>query len=276
MKRSLSAALGVVVMATCTPAFADVPACLQAAERAQPLRAAGELRNARAQLIACSASSCPRAVRVDCTRWLTEVESALPSVVIQARDANGADLARVTVSVDGVVQQSTHDGLAISVDPGPRVFRLEAPGREATQQTLIVREGEKNRVVAVVLRRPGEPLRPAPAPAPVAKVEQERGGVPAGAWILGGAGLLAIGGGVALWLSGRNDRDDLRGQCASAPSCAQGDIDAAKTKLVVGDVLAGAGVLAIGAGVWLALRPSSSSSTAVTMGPRGFDVLHAF
>ena len=278
VRRSLAGTIGVLVTLACSPAFADVPSCLQAAERAQPLRRSGELRQARAQLITCSATSCPRAVRADCTRWLNEVEIALPSVVIQARDASGVDVVDVTVSIDGVVQQRALDGLAIAVDPGTRVLKFEAPGRDATQQTLVVREGEKNRVVPVVLSRPGGVGRPALAPAPIANVAVAggRNGLPVGAWILGGAGLLAIGGGVALWARGVSERDDLRGECASAASCVQGDIDAAKTKLVIGDVLVGVGALAVVAGVWLALRSGSSASTAVMVGPRGVGVLHPF
>lgn len=272
MKRSLAGALGIAVVAACSTALADVPACLRAAEHAQPLRRGGELRAARAELIACSSASCPRAVRADCTQWLTEVESALPSVVIQARDGSGADVGEVTVMVDGVVQQRALDGLAMPVDPGPRLFRFDAPGRVAAQQTLVIREGEKNRVVPVVLVRLGDQGR---AAAPV-KVERERGGVPLGAWILGGAGLLAAAGGVALWARGVSDRDDLRTQCVSPASCEQDDIDAAKTRLVVGDVLVGVGVLAVAAGVWFALRSGPAGSTVVSTGPRGGGVVFGF
>ena len=272
MKRSLAGALGIAVVAACSPAFADIPACLQAAERAQPLRRGGELRAARAQLIACSSSSCPRAVRADCTQWLAEVESALPSVVIQARDAGGADVGDVTVMIDGVVQQRALDGLAMPVDPGTRLFRFDAPGRAAAQQTLVIREGEKNRVVPVVLVRLGDQGRTAPT----VNVERERSAVPLGAWVLGGVGLLAASGGVVLWAGGVSERDDLRTRCASASSCEQGDIDAAKTRLVVGDVLVGAGVLAVAAGVWLALRSRSTGSTVVRVEPRGGGVLFGF
>lgn len=274
MRSALSCSLGLVVLLACSPALADVASCLQAAERAQPLRGAGALRQARAELITCSATSCPRAVRADCTRWLTEVETAIPTVVVQAHDASGADIVDVTVSIDGVMQQKALDGLAISVDPGTRVFRFEAQGRASTERTLAIREGEKSRVVPVVLLRPGEQTQRPPAPIGVA--EQRRSGVPTATWILGGAGLIAASGGIALWALGTSERSDLRSECASAASCQQSDVDAAKTKLVVGDVLVAAGVLAIAAGVWLALRPSSTSSTVVTVAPRGLDVLGAF
>jgi hypothetical protein len=85
-----------------------------------------------------------------------------------------------------------------------------------------------------------------------------------------------VGGGVVLWARGVGERNDLRDQCASAASCAAGDIDAAKTTLVVGDVLVGVGVVALAASLWLALRSPASSSSAVTLGPRGAAARIAF
>ena len=147
---AVTVAVGVSLISA--TAFADVPTCLQAAERAQPLRRAGQLRAAREALIVCSALSCPRAVRADCTQWLSEVEIAQPSVVIQARDGSGADIVDVTVSVDGVVRQNALDGLSVPVDPGTRVFRFEAPGRVASEQTLAIRVGEKISTVQLLRR----------------------------------------------------------------------------------------------------------------------------
>lgn len=272
--------VGAVLLTASAPAWGNVKSCLDAAERAQPLRASGELRRAREELITCSAEACPRAVRADCTRWLGEVVSAMPLVVVQARGADGSDVVDVTVSVDGLVQQRRLDGLAIPVDPGTRVFRFESPGRTSVEQTLAIREGEKHRVVPVTLMRLGE-IAPGPsaatAPPPAARAgDASQRGVPVAAWALGGAGLLAIGGGALLWASGLSERHDLRAQCASAPSCAQSDIDAAKSKLLLGDVLVGVGVVAIAVGVWLGLRSSGHASPVLTVGSTGSGLLHTF
>jgi hypothetical protein len=277
----LSALVAGFVTAASPPASADVAACLQAAERAQPLRRAGELREARARLIACSSPECPGQVRIDCTRWLTELESAQPTIVVQAKDARGLDVVDVAVSVDGILLRTSLDGLAWPVDPGTRVMRFEAPGRAPVTQTLAIREGERNRVVTVVLVDPSTPARPAALADPQPKrdvhgVEEEHHPIPAISWVLGGVGALAVGGGVVLWASGIAERDALRGQCASGPSCSQRDIDAAKTTLRVGDVLAGVGVLSLGAAVVVALRSLGSSPTTVVLGPTRVGLVHQF
>ena len=75
---------------------------------------------------------------------------------------------------------------------------------------------------------------------------------------MGGIGVALLGTGAVFWGVGSAERSNLREECASAASCTQSDIDAAKTKLVVGDVVAGVGVLAVAAGLWFALRNSTS------------------
>ena len=274
-----AAAWTIASLATAATAHADVKVCLETAERAQPLRASGELRRARNQLIICSADTCPRAIRADCMRWLAEVEGAMPRVVVQARDPNGADIVDVTVSIDGVVQQRRLDGLAIPVDPGTRVFRFESPGREPSEQTLAVREGEKQRTIPVVMMRPGERKSDPSAPAPlfVPAPDPHRDGVSPAVWALGGAGLLVVGGGAILWAQGVSERNELRNQCASAASCARSDIDAARTKLVVGDVLVGVGAVSVALSVWLGLRAGARPSpTSFVVTPGGAALLHSF
>ena len=272
VKRLRVVALAVGIVAFGRPARADVASCLEAAEQAQPLRAAGELRQARARLVTCAAASCPRQVRADCTRWLAEVESALPSVVIQARESGGADVLDVTLSVDGVAQRGPVDGLAIAMDPGKHVLRIGALGREPVTQTVAIREGEKNRLVAIAFPKPVSVVPP-PAPARPERFPGPTSGIAPVAWAVGGAGLLLAATGVVLWVQGIGERDDLRAKCGTAASCTQGNIDAARTRLIVGDVLVGAGALAVGAGVWLAVR---SSSTTVSIGPGHLSLAQAF
>ena len=268
---AIAAALATGMSLLSASASADVSACLQSAEHAQASRRRGELRQARTELIACSAAGCPNAVRADCTRWLGEVDAALPSVILQAQDGSGHDVVDARVTIDGVAQQKALDGLAIPLDPGTHVVRFEAAGLEPVQQILSLREGEKSRLVSAVLTRAGASAVAPPDP-------PRRSGVPAGAWILGGAGLVMVGSGVVLWARGVSERDDLRERCASPSSCPESNIDAARTKLRIGDVLVGAGALAIGAGIWIALRPGAPASptTSVTLGPRGLAVLLAF
>ncbi|XXT24056.1 hypothetical protein WME94_21185 [Sorangium sp. So ce429] len=145
-------------------------ACAAAYERAQGLRRDGKLIAAREALIACSQPTCPAAAVADCGPWLAEVEKSLPSVVIAARDAGGRERLDVRVLVDGRLLAAALDGKALPVDPGPHTFRYEPAGGPAVEERVLIREGEKNRAITVILGAPpaGGPSSPRPLAAPAA------------------------------------------------------------------------------------------------------------
>jgi hypothetical protein len=128
----------------------DVQACAQAYEAAQVDRNAGRLKAAQEQLHVCVRDTCPEFVRTDCAQWLSEVMAELPSVTFAAVDSQGRDLIDVKVSVDGVVVAESLDGRAVDLDPGQRQLVFTYQGRKV-EQTLLVRQGEKNRVVKVTI-----------------------------------------------------------------------------------------------------------------------------
>lgn len=267
---ALAATVG-LALAWATPARADVAACIHAAESAQPLRASGRLLAARAELIKCAAESCPNTVRQDCVAWLTEIRSEIPSIVVQARDGRGADMVGVSVAVDGVVVKTVLDGLPIAVDPGARRVRFESPGRTPIEQTVVLRQGERERLVSVTILKPGEVVERPSAPA----VAESTRRIPTISWVLGGTALALAGTGAALWVVGRSDRTDLQGTCGTTSSCAHDDIVSSRTKLIAGDVLMGAGIVALGAGVYFALS-SRTSAPKLSIGPRGLYAVGSF
>jgi hypothetical protein len=73
--------------------------CLDAHVKGQDLRRDGHLSAAREALRACAASTCPAIVRDDCTKRLDEAERAQPTVIFEARDGAGNDLADVKVTM---------------------------------------------------------------------------------------------------------------------------------------------------------------------------------
>jgi hypothetical protein len=123
-----------------------VQACASAYEDAQVQRNGGHLKAAKEQLKICVQDQCPDFVRTDCATWLSEVNAALPTVTFAAVDSAGADLIDVKVSVDGVVVVESLDGRAVEVDPGQHSLVFEYQGQRV-EQKLLVRQGEKNRVV---------------------------------------------------------------------------------------------------------------------------------
>ncbi len=240
-----------------SPAFADeLDVCASAAESAQPKRKAGQLTSAREDLVTCSRSVCPAAVREDCRKWLDDVDKALGSIIIRAVDESGKDLIDVEVTLDDKPLTKKLDGRPISLDPGVHTITYAAEGRAPVSEQLVIRETEKDRLVNVTLRSAAKldekPATPPPKPPePVSPL----------AYVAGGVAVAAIGVGAALWIVGSGERSDMQDSCAKTSSCREDDIDAAKTKLVVGDVLMVVGAVAAAAGVYLVLSRSNAMAS---------------
>jgi hypothetical protein len=164
---------------TALPSLAADPTiaeCLGASERALSLRSSHKLRDARAQFVICAAATCPADVRSECQRRVTEVNAAIPTVVFEAKDADGNDLTAVKVSMDGQPLADKLEGLAISIDPGAHQFLFEAEGRTPIQKTIVINESEVGRHEQITFGKPPEP--PPAAPAPVTPTPAPTAAVP--------------------------------------------------------------------------------------------------
>jgi hypothetical protein len=247
--------------------------CLAASDAGQQQRDKGALIDAKKQLLACARDVCPKVVRRDCDRWLTDVEERVPSVVPSAHDASGADVVDVSVEVDGKVVATKLDGRAIPLDPGAHRFRFVGPDGAATEQQVLVREREKGRILQVELSRPSSapPAPPAPEPTPTEAV-QAPASTPAAAYVLGGIGVLALGSFVYFAISGAGDASHLRSTCA--PTCSDASVTDVRRKLLVADVSLGAGVVSLAVAAVLILsrphtEPSAASAVTLDLAPVG-------
>ena len=119
---------------------------------------------------------------------------------------------------------------------------------------MLAIEGEKNRIVAVAFKPIDKPVEAPPPEAPGTS-----SGPPTIAYVIGGAGVVALGVGVGLWLSGKSAHDRMESGCARTQSCSRSDVDSAKSPLLIGDVAAGIGVVAIGAAVVILLTSRGSA-----------------
>jgi hypothetical protein len=250
-------------------AWADPPpkaACAHAAEEGQRLRAESKLREARESFTACAAERCPALIRSDCSGWLAEVEAAVPTVVIRAIPAEepGRELYEVEVRVDGVVLTSRLDGHELPVNPGEHHFSFGAPGRVPAEDDIVVRAGEKHRLLTVSLPsvNPSPPpviVKPLPPPPP-------RMGTGTKALLIGGG--VALAGAAAFGTSGLVKERSLRTTCA--PNCNQDDVDSARLRLRLADVSLLVGVAALAtAGVLIWTAPDGNTSVGVTPLARG-------
>jgi hypothetical protein len=141
-------------------AFADATSdrCVDANTHAQLLRRSGKLAAAREELRSCADPGCPSMVRDDCTQRLDDLGRLQPTIVFDAKDGAGGDVVAVSVSVDGHLLTDKLDGSPVEVDPGPHTFEFEVVGQPKVTRTLVLKEGEKQRVERVV-------VVPAPSPA---------------------------------------------------------------------------------------------------------------
>lgn len=124
------------------PTTAD---CLSANDTSIALRNDHKLRAARAQLLVCAALTCPLDVRNECTRRVGEVNAAMPTIVFEAKDLSGKDLAAVKVTMDGEALAERLEGTALSIDPGEHSFVFDTEGQPQLTKQLIIHEGEKDR-----------------------------------------------------------------------------------------------------------------------------------
>ncbi len=240
----------------------DPNSCGAAYEKAQEERSDGHLRAARRQLELCVAPTCPDFVRNDCGRWLGEIESAMPSVVLVAK-VMGKEVEDVQVSLDGEPLASLLDGKAVLVDPGHHTLRFLRKGAEPVTIELAIREGEKNRLISTDL----DGRAPTPAPS----LHGTAGGAPAPAsssggpaWLpyaVGGVGLLGIAGFATFGLVGNSQKADREKTCA--PECSSADVGSVRTMYHLADVSLGVGVVAFGVATYLFLsRPSKPGAQA--------------
>ena len=261
MKRTAFAAAATVGTLAAWPAHADDGgACLDAASKGQHLRDSHQLVEARAELRACAATDCPPIVQADCAAWLDAVEKALPTVVVTAKAASGADLVDVKVSVDGQTLVERIDGQAHTMNAGPHLFHFEQAGGSTFERQVMVREGVKNQEVVGTLAPPVAAAAPPPRgwsdPQP-ARPRAQLGWILAGAG-LAGAGLAGLAVGAAFGALAIGDKQSARcgpdGECTAGPlDEAKRDAAASNVGLVAGGVLLAAGVVV----VWVAPKERS-------------------
>jgi hypothetical protein len=253
---ALGTTLGPVAVA------AEAASCTELYEKAQEEKTAGHLSAALLHLRSCIDAHCAKFIRDDCARWMDQVESALPSVVFAVR-RDGKDVANVDVSCDGKLLVSSLDGKAVPVDPGPHDFSFELPGFSSIQRQLLIREGERNRMIDVEFRSSATatPLPPstntglglqAKPDAPKTVVRY----LPYGLTVLGALGAVGF---TVFALQGNRRKGDLEHSCS--PYCQAGQVDEVKTKYQLADTCLAVGLVSAGVASYLFLTNHGSQGT---------------
>ncbi|CAN5335440.1 hypothetical protein BH09MYX1_BH09MYX1_17270 [soil metagenome] len=247
MKRSSLVLLPAVLLPlfVVAPAFADDKAeCIAASEKAQSLRDEKKFTQTREQLLVCGRDACPAVIKKDCAEQLVDLDKKIPSVVVRAKDKTGNDIVNVKVTIDGKAGGDSLDGRAVQLDPGVHSFKFETAGEDTIEQKVVVAEGEQSRAVTVTFGHPevgGDTKR----------------GAPIAGIIIGSLGLVAGAIIAPIFWSlglGQKSTDESAGGCAPAAGgagCSDDEISSIRTKLAIGDVFLGVGVVGIAVGVVL-------------------------
>jgi hypothetical protein len=231
-------------------------ACMSAYEDTQLLRRNGKLLEARDAALVCSRASCPDVARTDCAAWAGEIQREIPSVAVVAQDAYYTDEHGARVIVDGIERAAAASGRAFELNPGEHVFRVERLGYEPMERTVVIVQGERDRILRFPLHALA-PSPPATSPAPPAAFAPRRQATYLPALVAAGASAVTLG--VAAWLglTGRSDLSQLHTTCA--PDCSDAQVDPVRRKLVASDIVLGVGILGTALSAYLFLRPPSTA-----------------
>jgi len=235
MKRAVTAgvfALAIMLDRTAIADESETAQCIASHVEAQRLRRDGKLRTARDALVQCARPACPEVLVGECSELLTSVNQSIPTLVFEARDADGRDVADARVLVGPAVIVERLDGKAIELDPGEYTFRFERAGTVAVDVPVVVREGDSARRIAAK-------LMPAVKKEPV--LERKVSPV---FWVAGALGLASVGafGGLAgAGFAKRGSLDDA----GCKPNCDPADVDEVRRLFVGADVMLGIGVAAL-------------------------------
>jgi len=232
--------------------------CIDANEAAQKLIRAGSFAEARPHVDLCQSASCPEVVRTDCADLAKAMVQTMPTIRFEARDAKGALVTNVKITMDGKVVAERIDATPLTVDPGKHSFEFESPGLPRTSKTISLNAGEQRTEQVEMVDKTGQLLR-------------------TGGLVLGGVGALLLGYGGFLGVRAKIRYDKGLDHCPTGPnSCdpvgveyghdAHDDAATATTMMIVGAVL-GAG----GAALYFFV-PEEGFRVAPAVGPGAFSL----
>ncbi len=212
---AVSSAVALCISAGPALAQEDKQVCAQAYEQTQTAKRNGQLRTAREQAAICVSDACPEFIKKDCGQWLSEIDASQPTVVIDVR-VDGKEVTEARVLLDGRPWITGLDGRAHPIDPGQHTIRYEAGGA-ASEETVQIREGEKNRKLQADLRtgpggRPGGDGRQPP----IAPSRPSEAAPVIAPWVIGSVGVAGLIAGVVMGTLVVSDKAVTEDHCDEA------------------------------------------------------------
>jgi hypothetical protein len=235
---------------TSLPASADTQACVTAHVSGQREAKAGRLKLATELFTNCgSDSSCPEQLRGECTDLLDKARAATPTVILAVLDEHGGDVSQVKVySTDELIADGL-DGRTVALDPGKHRLRFLLPWGEVLSADVLIREGEKNRLIQVRVEPKAKPVEvapaagqpapaePAPPPAPPPRT------TPIAAWAATGVAVVGAGVFGTFAFLGSRSKGDIDDCAPSCPRSLEGTRDDLKRNYLIADIGLGTAVV---------------------------------
>jgi hypothetical protein len=203
-------------------------------------------------------------------RALSAITTRVPSIVVRLeRPVPGA-----TATIDAAAASL---GEPVKVDPGPHVVAIEAPDHRPFEARVRIAAGQSIDVPAAL--EPLPPVAPTVVPpraldAPTSPASGSPPGapegghaLPVGPLILGGSGIAVGVVGLVMRLTGQSSYDGASARCVGGVCPTQSIVDdgnSARSRIIVGTVLLGAGIVALAGagGWWLTWSPSPGGASA--------------
>jgi hypothetical protein len=246
--------------AAAAPAPQDqAEACLENHAQGQEFRLSSKLLQGRDAFLKCSATSCPAQIQRDCLNYLEQIQLQIPSVAFRV-SADGVSRADVQVYVDGQLALDKLSGKALDLNPGSHDVKIVLPPFAPHEETLVVNEGDKFRMVEVKFASPVV----AAAEHDVPQREMHRP-IPVSSYVFGGVGAAALISGVAWGLSSAGLKGDLENGCA--PRCPKDSVDVLRQRSLIADVSWGVSAASLAvAGIFYLVRPEVPVEGSVEVG----------
>lgn len=196
------------------------------------------------------------------TRKGIELEPRLPRLTVMAEvPVPNMKIVRGTDSLGAGAL-----GTAVPVDPGSYVITALAPGYRSFTTSLELSEGESKTVEVPPLTREGSEIAPAGVTAPVV----DRAGAQIAGWLVGSAGVVALGIGAGFGVSSLGLYRSAERSCPLHRNCSsetQDQRDRAETHAWLANVALAVGVVGTGIGAYLILTARRGATTAVGATP---------
>ena len=253
-----ASALAAAVTSAAPRAHADdgLGQCIAASDRGIDLRKKGKLIDARKSFATCAADACGPEIKASCEKRITDVNTALPTIIFAPKTAAGSDAAGVKVSMVGAVLAESIDGRPFTLDPGRHHFTFELAGQAPVERDFVVNEKEKDRKETIVLGPiappPAPPLVVGPiAPAPAASPSSTTSPVRTIGYVVGGVGLAGVVVGSIFGVDAISKNNaagcDAQSVCTNPQSrtAAQGSATISTAGFIAGGVLLAGGVVMI-------------------------------